>query len=300
MTRALCACLLLPFITAAALAQSESAIIEQLMTAKDRAALDSSISMAKDLGLPQQMFIEAQLNFALGHEDLLLLRQILPEAQSCLKDFSPGKSGLQLVSEDQLRGMISYGQSLIALEEKDEAEFQKLITQAIWLFPDQATAFGRAISKHQRLQRLSRQALDMTQPLPTSTGKKRSLGDLIGGGSALVLIFWSPKAPKSAEYWQSYSAHMAAFQKSGISAVGVCLSELKKEAAPADDSGKKSELLILDTELRLARSLEVSGTPTAVMLSAQGKVIFHGHPKDRGFWNKAKALVPGLVMPLSE
>ena len=293
MRRCLCALLSLALASLSS-AENESTIIDKLMRAASRSELQRSVQAAEDLGLPRQMLAEAQLNYGIRKEDMPYLRQSLPAAQQAITDFKKGQSGLGLSSVEQLQGLVSYARALLALEAGEVDVFKTLVQEAVWLFPEQSAFFGKAISKHQRLQRLARQTHDLGLPLSKSGGGKVSLGELLATHRALLLIFWSEEADPKGLGWKQLSPRLSGLKSHGVVP---CLVHMGKPSIITTDSAFAQ---LTDSEQTLTKALEVTQLPTAVILSPQGRVLHHAHPEEVSLWNQLQRLVPALRQGLQD
>jgi hypothetical protein len=269
-------------------AENESSIIDRLMRATSRAELQLSVQAAEDMGLPKQMLAEAQLNYGIRKEDVTYLRKALPAAEQAITDFKKGQSGLGLSSVEQLRGLVCYARALTALDAGEVDLFKTQVQEAVWLFPEQSSFFAKAISKHQRLQRLSRQTHDLGLPLSKAGGGKVSLGELLATQRALLLLFWSEEADPKGLGWKQLSPRLSGLKSNGVVP---CIVHTSKPTIVTTDTAFTQ---ITDPDQTLAKGLEITHLPTAVILSPQGRVLHHAHPEEISLWNQLQRLVPAL------
>ena len=71
-----------------------------------------------------------------------------PELNEKRDSFDPNHSEVFALKDDWL-AIIHYGQALAALEKNNKGDFKKHITEAFWLSPRQAQAFGPHIERLQ-------------------------------------------------------------------------------------------------------------------------------------------------------
>jgi hypothetical protein len=219
---------------------------------------------------------------------------MIPRAQSASKDFNSSRSSIKLQSESQWRGMIAFAQALLAREDEDVAEFEKQALRAVWLYPEKAAYFGQTISQYQRLQRLSRHTLNLTQNLATASGGTLTLGDLTAEGKALLLVFWSSDVPPSEQAWERLSQRAVALKLAGVALAGVSIKPLGKEETCVQAATQRKLTLLVDVDLQLAQTLEIKATPQVILLSVQGRVLYAGHPDDPGLRRSLLKLAPVL------
>ena len=64
-------------------------------------------------------------------------------------------------------------------------------------------------------------------------------------------------------------------------------------------SGKKTPgSWIVDTEKNpISARLKVQSVPAVVLISAEGRILFNGHPTDDEFWKALEKIDPGIVRP---
>jgi hypothetical protein len=278
-------CLLL--LCSACQAQNEAELIKQLTQADSKQELDTMLVTARELGLPEQILTEAKLTYGLRREDSVYLKSLLPELERAITNFKRGQSGIALASVDQFRGLVACANGIIALDDGQTEVFKQRLQEAVWLFPEQASFIGRSIVRYQLMQRLSRQSLDLTSPLPCFKHNPISLSDISSGAPGQLLIFWSAESKEALEQWKSMAPQMRQLTAEGFPASGVMIGQDKEGQWKQDQP-----IVLLDTDQQLSRALEISYFPTAVLLSAQGRVLYHGHPFEPGLWRKVRQLAP--------
>jgi hypothetical protein len=271
-------------------AQNEAELIKRLTETNSKQDLDAALTSARELGLPEQMLTEAKLAFGLRKEDSVYLKTLLPELERAITNFKRGQTGLGLASVEQLRGLVACAHGIIALDEGQSELFKQRLQEAVWLFPEQASFIGRSIVRYQLMQRLSRQALDLTSPLPCFKKASISLGEIASGASGQLLIFWSPESKEALAQWASFVPRSIQLTAEGIPTSGVMIGQDK------DGQWKQEKpLVLLDPKQNLARALEITTLPTAVLLSSQGRVLYHGHPLEPGLWRKVRQIAPNAA-----
>lgn len=116
-------------------------------------------------------------------------------------------------------------------------------------------------------------------PLQDLGGRPVVLGDVLASGKKVTLVFWQAWcAPCRAEAPQLVAASR---KYSGMEVIGV--------VSGPDEAVDEAELEraivelglpyrnVRDRALDLTRALDVRGTPTIVVLGAQGQVLYRGH-----------------------
>ncbi len=279
-------------------AELEGETIRKLMepgiTATD---LDAAIRQARSAGLPAQTILEAKLMWGLRRQDTAYLASLLPSLEESILDFRPSDSPSGLKSIEQHRGMIYYVRALLASDARDEEDFRRHITEAIWLYPQQSSVFGAAIEHFQTLEKMSRVTLDFTLPIASANGKPTTLGETLGTSKAMLLLFWSKDEPKSVKAIADFAQKEELLAPFGIRLVGVNLDTLEIAEATRQEYNITFPWLVESPGRPLAQLLEITTVPRAILVSTQGRILFHSHPNDPTLWKALKRVAPTLIPP---
>jgi hypothetical protein len=281
-------------------ANAEVDVMRLLLSAKSMEELNAAINKAKQSELAPQILTEGKLLFGIRTQDSDFLTSLLPELNTLSATFSPSDSLAGINSVEQIRGMISYVKALHAMEQRDEPAFQQNITDAFWNFPQHGDLFGQAVEKFQLAEKMQRWALDFTIPLLESGGKETTLGKVIGSHKVIVLVFWASNNQASLNALPSAQAIASSLKAHNIPVA--CVS-VDHENAEENAEKVRAELkptmpwLIESTDRVLTRQIEITSLPRAVIISQQGRVVFHGHPLDADLWRVLKRYAPTIVEP---
>jgi hypothetical protein len=278
----------------------EQSMIGDLRTAPDRAAFEGALATAKKAEMSPQMLSEAKLLFGLRTQDTGYLVALLPELDAVGLDFTASHSLMGVRTVDQWRGLVAYVRALRAAEAKDEDTFREEINAAMWQCPQQASLFGSAVARFQLQQKMQRWTVDFSHPLTEVGARGTTLGDALGTQSALVLLFWETDDERSRSILTRMNGIAKHVRLSGIGVLGIHVQGGKGE--PLAEKVRK-ELKIdwpwtfVPDDQALVRAIEVDEFPRAVVLTRQGKVIFHGHPLEPSLWQALKRVAP-LIKPM--
>ncbi len=281
-------------------APTETDVMRLLLGAKTKAEFDTAVKKAQQADLGPQVITEGKLLFGIRTQDTEMLTSLLPDLNSLTASFVPPNSISGMNSVEQLRGMISYVKALRAMDEHDEPAFRQSITEAFWNFPQQGDLFGQAVEQFQLKEKMQRWALDFTIPLLESGGKETTLGSIIGSQKVMVLIFWASNNQPSLNVLRSADAIAATLKPVNIpvACVNVDRTNAEESAEKFRAEFKPKVPWLIETGDRLLTTqIEITSLPRAVVISQQGRVIFHGHPLENSLWRVLKRYAPRLNPP---
>jgi hypothetical protein len=281
-------------------ADRESTMIEKLTSAKTEEALNAAADEAKKEGLPRQMVVEAKLVFGMQTQNTPLLVALLPELEAVALDFKPSNSISGLSTVEQFRGLIAYARAMNALDKKNADDFQEFITEGFWNFPQQAALFGDAVAKFQLEEKMARWSVDFGTQVLVSGGKVTTLGSVLGVQKALLVVFWagtSAASDKVLPTLQGLANHLKPFN---ITVAGLNVDYLDAEST-AEKKRAEHQItipwLVEGKDRTLSRQLEVTSLPRALLITQQGRVIFHGPPQGVSLWKALKRVAP-ILQPM--
>lgn len=281
-------------------ADDETTVISHLSEARTRDQLTTAVREAQRLGMSAQRITEAKLLFGIKTQDSLYLTSLLPDLENQAIGFTPQKSLAGISTVEQWRSLISYVRAMNALEKKDTDTFRTQILDAIWNFPQQAQLFGSAIEKFQLQEKMEQWVIDFATPLLEAGGKETTLGTLLGSKKALLLVFWSSNVKASVDSLPMIQKLASTLRPNGISVVAVNADSKDAEENAIKVRDEKSltlPFLIESSQRTLIRQIEITSLPRAVLITQQGRVIFHGHPMDQGIWKALKRIAPAIQPP---
>jgi thiol-disulfide isomerase/thioredoxin len=255
-----------------------------------QADLEKAVAEGAKAGIPAQTIAEAKLVWGLRHQDTAFLEKCLPELEAAAKGFKKENS-VSLGSPEDYLGLLSYIKALVALRKDDEDGFKKFITEAFWLSPDQAQLFSQTITNHRTKKKMSAVKVDMKTSVTTSTGESTTLEKQLGKNKAILLDFWAswcgpcmeglPELKKRAAYLSKHGIVVAGMNTEGDESIA---EKIRKE------KGMDLPWLVEPKEKPLSDLLEINTIPHVVLLSPDGKVLFHGFPDEGELWTALKAL----------
>ncbi len=281
------------------------AALETLLSERDSAeALAKAIESARQYGISDQAILEARFLFHVDRGEDEAIAAMLPEFMERRDRFRIEESEIFAVREDWL-AVVEYVRALAALQAGDQEAFKKHITEAFWLSPRQGAAFAPHIEKLRLGEAMRDVNLDFAsiRLVPIPGGDPAPLSAALAGRKAILLHFWSPWSPESAATIEDFQTTTRALAKHGILTATILPGpspDAVQEAREILQTLKpQPEGLWLEdrTESPLAAELRVQDIPLMVLVSADGKVLFHGHPAEAGLWKALSALDPEIERP---
>lgn len=281
-------------------ADGELEALSQLSEARTLEQLDAAILAARRHDVSSQTIAEAKVLFAIKTQDVPLMVSLLPEMDAVALDFDPGDSRAGMASVEQWRGLIAYVRALSAMERKSGEQFREQIQQAFWNCPQQAELFGAAVEKFQLQEKMSQWIIDFASPVLVSGDKETTLGEVLGTKKGMLIVFWAEGIPPSIEVMGSVQKMADLIRGHGIVIAGLNAGGGKAEAA-AERVRKEKALtfawLVEPSARTLSRQLEITTLPRAVLVTQQGRVMFHGHPLDPALWKALRRVSPTITAP---
>jgi hypothetical protein len=244
--------------------------------------LKAAIVEAQKQGIPDQTITEARFIFHVEHKDEQALIDLLPLWQQLEKTFSLDESEIFATREDFL-AVIEFTRALQALKAKDRVNFKKAITEALWLSPNQASAFTPYIEKMRIDEHIEKTQIDLGGKLSEiNDGEPAELKTILGNKPALLLHFWSPWSPDCETSQASLSELFPFLKETNIALASVLIdgrAEILAEAREflkGQDKPLSAPQLIDRVKNSFASQLRVTDMPTVILLSPDGKILYHG------------------------
>jgi thiol-disulfide isomerase/thioredoxin len=258
--------------------------------------LEAAEAEARKQGVPEQTIYEARFLFHVEHKNDQGIIALLPIWEKQEKVFSLDHSEIFATREDFL-AVIEFSRALKALSENKRDDFKKHITEALWLSPAQASAFTPYIENLRLAEHIRSTQLDFSAELPDIESRKpSSLQSMVDQKRALLLHFWSPWSPDCDTAMMDLSSVCPSLEKEKIALASVLVDGRTEILAEAKDFLKNQEKplpgpqLIDRTKNSLSSLLRVTDLPTLVLISPEGKILFHGKPGDEKLMEKIKQL----------
>lgn len=262
--------------------------------------MDEAVAKARRAGLSAQQLAEAKVLFGIRMQDASYLMSLVPELESAALTFTPQPSMAGVGSVEQWRGLIAYVRAMSALEARHMETFREQVAEGMWNFPQQGELFGQLIEKFQLQQKMDQWVIDFATPLLESGATETTLGTMIGSKKAMLLVFWSGDAESSVQALSSAQKLHDMLKSSGI--VVATVNAGTKDPEDITEKLREEKKLTLPCMIEssqriLVRQIEITSLPRAVLITQQGRVIFHGHPMDQSIWKALKRVVPTIRPP---
>ncbi|HEY1051979.1 MAG TPA: TlpA disulfide reductase family protein [Prosthecobacter sp.] len=276
------------------------ALLQRLFSADtSEAELLELVKEASKAGVPRQQIIEAKLIWGLRHQSSPFLIKILPEVEILASSFD-AESAAALPNAEAVKSFAAYIKALKAGNAGDEAEFKKHILEAIWLNPQQSPVFVQTIEKVRRDMKMTNAVVDLKIPLTTSAGEATTLHDQLGGKKALLLDFWATFCAPCIQLMPALKKKSEVLSKHGVVVAGMNRDDDNAEAK-AEKFRKEMNTtmpwLVEPADRPYTKAFDAEVMPRMVLLSAEGKVLFNGHPEDPELWTALKKIDPAIEPP---
>ena len=278
--------------------------IEELLSERDSLeALKKAADAARALGVSEQAVLEARFLFHVDRSEDAEIAALLPQFLGMKDKFKLADSEIFGSADDWL-AVVEYVQALAALEKGDKAGFKQHITEAFWLSPKQGAAFAPHIDRIRLMDAMKEVKVDFAKSYKdTFGGKDVTLGDVIGERRAVLLHFWSPWSRECEATLTDFFITAEHLLAKGVAVASVLPETSEKVVADAKAMLTASEKKvpgswIVDTEKNpISARLKVQSVPAVVLISAEGRILFNGHPTDDEFWKALEKIDPGIVRP---
>jgi AhpC/TSA family len=281
----------------------QDAIEELLSERESLEALNKAADAARALGVSEQALLEARFLFHVDRSEDAEIAALLPQFLGMKDKFKLADSEIFGSADDWL-AVVEYVQALAALEKGDKAGFKQHITEAFWLSPKQGAAFAPHIDRIRLMDAMKEVKVDFAKSYKdTFGGKDVTLGDVIGERRAVLLHFWSPWSRECEATLTDFFITAEHLLAKDVAVASVLPETSEKVIADAkamlSTTGKKVPgSWIVDTEKNpISAKLKVQSVPAVVLISAEGRILFNGHPTDDEFWKALEKIDPGIVRP---
>lgn len=295
---ALAALLSLPLV-----AQEAPTHLENIFNARKPGEFQKAIAAAKAAGVSQQAILEAKFLFYVDTKNLKAIAALSPELIQQAKKFKPQDSEIFALEEDWL-AVVEYSKAIDALLKNNYPDFEKHIKEAFWLSPRQASAFAPHIEQLRMEKAMEKLVIPQDTKLTNLiTDKAQTLTAIREENKATLLHFWSPWSRESVESFQDFIATSEAVTKNKINVISVLVDDPASAKKDALDFIKENApnvkcfWAIDQKKSSLVRPLRITDTPTFVLISSSGKILFNGHPSDQNLWKELKILNPNFTRP---
>jgi thiol-disulfide isomerase/thioredoxin len=270
----------------------------------DLKQLDAAAKDAEEAGVPVQTIAEAKLVFYCANNVMDRLPDLIKQVEAMLPTWKESDS-LFFQTSDELQGVISFADALVAENAKDESAFENAIKKAFWRNPKLAKACQTEIESHRAKERQAKLVLPLDLAIPLSNGGQTSLAELAKNHKAVLLDFWASWCGPCMLLMDDLRNRAHKLASSNIAVAGI-----NTEAAGEEGSVAKAKLkaesvrktkkmdlpwLIEPADGQLSTLLEIDSIPRAVLISPEGNVLYNGHPSDPGLTVALAKLDPRLT-----
>ena len=278
--------------------------VEQLLSERESPeALEKAIAAARTLRVPEQAILEGRFLYHVDQAEDEKIAALLPDFIKMEDQFQLEDSEI-FASTDDWHAVVEYVKALDAITKGDKDGFKQHITEAFWLSPKQGAVFAPHIERIRLMDEMKTIRIDLEKKyIGTLSRESVSLGDIMGKKKGLLLHFWSPWSRECEATLPDFfitAEHLLSMDLAVASILPETSEKVIKDAkAMLEATGKKIPAAwIVDTEKSpVSATLRVQSVPAVVVVSANGQILFNGHPTDDNFWKALEALNPAIVRP---
>ena len=274
---------------------------EALFTTRNPLEFEAALKKASELKLNKQIVLEATFLYYVDTENYKAIASLHTQFQNESDQFDLGSSKI-FSTKEQWQSVIEYSLALESLNKGDEIQFKKHITEAFWLSPKTSSAFSHHITTLRNKQALAkitiapdRELLNLTDLKPTTFKK------VIKDNEALILRFWSPWNQQiDATYPHTENAANQS-HKNNVAFASILLGDDNTLLTSAQEiiidhtPALPSQWLVDSNKHSLARELRITELPTLVIISKEGKILYHGSSSNNLFWNTLTSINANFI-----
>lgn len=265
-------------------AAQELSPVDMLFSAQSPEEFQSALQAAEKQGdIAPQVLLEARFINHIDQHDYRALGELSKELAPLYDQFDGTLSQI-FTLEDDWKAIIHFTQALAALELQQDGPFKRHMQDAFWLSPRQAPALAPHIERFKLDKAMAKLKIDLSTQLPQLEKPRvpRAIGT--AKAPAQLIFFWSPWSQEWIENIDAWKAFCHDAKQAGITSTCI-LGELNPEIL-ADAKSTLDEFQVRDhatwlTEmpnLELSRKLLIQNLPTAILIKADGSILYNGTP----------------------
>jgi len=285
------------------MAPKEDAIEQMLSERESPEALDKAVTAARELGVSEQAILEARFLFHVDRAEDAEIAALLPEFEKRKTDFKLEDSEI-FAAEDDWLAVTEYVRAIASLRQGDSAGFKIHITEAFWLSPKQGAAFAPHIERMRLMDAMKAVRVDFDKKYQDVLNDRTvSLGDVMGEKKGILLHFWSPWSRECEATLADFFLTAEHIIPKGVAVVSILPETSAKVSADAkamlQATGKNipGQWIVDSKKAPVSHKLKVQSVPVVILLSADGRVLYNGHPAEENFWKALETLAPEIERP---
>ena len=267
----------------------KSLMLSIVLSTSGQIGFDTAYANARQSGIHPQVLLEARFLHLVDLGNHSAIAGLAPELIKHQKTFDPNHSEIFAIKDDW-SAIVHYAQALEALESNNKQSFKKHITEAFWLSPRQAQAFGPHIEKLRLKEAMNSTQLPLNTVLKSQhNNEDNTIAEHTKESRGIVLYFWNPMSQEIQMQLPDFITTTQVCNENNISVLAILTAKYPDILPDAETTRIENAA---DAKCTWVRSL-----PTAVITSPDGQVLFNGHPTDEEFWTALKKLAPTFKRP---
>lgn len=276
---------------------------EELFSNRVPLEFDATLIRARELGIHKQVILEATFLFYVDTENYKGIAALHNTFQEHLDKFDLDQSKI-FSTKEQWQSVIEYSLALQALENDDEVNFKKHITEAYWLSPETANAFSHHITERRNKKIMQQITITPDRELLSLDDQKPiTFKELIKDNDAIILRFWSPWNQQIDTTYPLIENAAMQSKENKIVFSSVLLENDEQLIADAqeviaENKPPLASLWLIDTNKKsLSKQLRITDLPTLVIINKNGSIAYHGKASDDLFWQTLNKINPKITKP---
>ncbi len=285
------------------MAPKENAIEQMLSERASSEAMDKAVNAARELGVSEQAILEARFLFHVDRAEDAEIAALLPEFEKRKTDFKLEDSEI-FAAEDDWLAVAEYVRAIAALRQGDSAGFKTHITEAFWLSPKQGAAFAPHIERMRLMDAMKAVQVSFDKKYQdVLTDRTISFSEVLGEKKGILLHFWSPWSRECEATLADFFLTAEHIIPKGVAVVSILpetsakVSEDAKAMVKATEKNIPGQWIVDSKKAPVSHQLKVQSVPIVVLLSAEGRVLYNGHPAEENFWKALETLSPNIERP---